>query len=756
MTDYGHELQLGTFLTPQNADPRAPVDLAVLTEQTGLDLVTFQDHPYQPSFLDTWTLLSWVAARTERVHLAGNVLNVPMRPPAVLARAAASLDLLSGGRVELGLGAGAFWDAIEGMGFPRLTPGEAVDALDEAIDVIRTLWDTDARGPLRVGGDHHRLAGAKRGPAPAHDIGIWVGAYKPRMLRLVGRKADGWLPSLGYLQPGDLARGNATIDEAATAAGRDPREIRRLLNISGSFSPTPTPGDGLDGPPEQWVDELVRYALDDGIGTFVLGTDDPGTIRAFAERVAPAVRDAVAAERASAGTASGPVRSAVALAKRVEGVDYDAVPADVPAVEPGDRAYASLRSTYLRRGAPGVVLLPRTTAQVVDALGYAVAQRGPLAVRSGGHGISGRSTNDGGVLLDVGALDEVTVVDETTRRVRLGAGATWGKVAATLAPRGWAISSGDYGGVGVGGLATTGGIGLLGRSYGLTIDHVVAYEVVTADGVVHVVDAEHEPELFWGLRGAGGNLGVVTWVEVEAAELPDVVFATMTFDASDTAGLVGRWGRTVQDAPRQLTSFLHLQAGGGGRPPLAQAMTVWADDDTTSAVAALEELLGTGPVLDQRAALTPYSGVVGPVARHHDGGAPPVTRSGLLPAMTDAAAGDLGRLLGSGETMLVQLRATGGAGNDVAPDATAYAHRHQRFSVTAFAGRSSRTGLDDVWDRLAHPHMDGLYLSFETDPRPERLTEAFPQLTLDRLRALRHTYDPGHVFDQNFPIDPRG
>ncbi|UCN15197.1 LLM class flavin-dependent oxidoreductase [Cellulomonas iranensis] len=754
MTDYGHELRFGTFLTPQNADPQTPVALAVLTEEVGLDLVTFQDHPYQPSFLDTWTLLSWVAARTERVHLSGNVLNVPMRPPAVLARAAASLDLLSGGRVELGLGAGAFWDAIEAMGTPRLTPGQAVDALDEAIDVIRALWDADGRGALRVGGEHHRLAGAKRGPAPAHDIGIWVGAYKPRMLRLVGRKADGWLPSLGYLQPGDLARGNATVDEAATAAGRDPREIRRLLNVNGRFSPTP--GDGLDGPPEQWVDALVRYALEDGIGTFVLGTDDPRTLQTFAEQVVPAVRDQVDAARATSGTVTGAVRPAAALAKRVDGIAYDTVPSDVRAVEPGDRGYGALRSTYMRRGAPGVVLLPRTTPQVVDALGWARQQRGPLAVRSGGHGISGRSTNDGGVLLDVAALDEVTVVDEASRRVRLGAGATWGKVAATLAPHGWAISSGDYGGVGVGGLATTGGIGLLGRSFGLTVDHVVAAEVVTADGTVHVVDAEHEPELLWGLRGAGGNLGVVTWVEVEAREYPDVVFATMTFDASDPAALLDRWGRTVQDAPRQLTSFLHVQAGGGGRPPMAQAMTVWADDDTTAAVAALEELLGAGPVLDQRATLTPYAGVVGPVARHHDGGAPPVTRSGLLPAMTDVAAADLARLLASGETMLVQLRATGGAGNDVAPDATAYAHRHQQFSVTAFAGRSARTGLDDAWDRLAHPHMDGLYLSFETDPRPERLLDAFPPLTLDRLRALKRTYDPDHVFDQNFPIDPRG
>src|ERR1700748_3818932 len=140
MADYGHDLVFGTFLTPQTADPHAPVALARLSEQLGLDLVTFQDHPYQPSFLDTWTLLSWVAARTERVHLSGNVLNLPLRQPAVLARAAASLDLLSGGRVSLGIGAGGFWDAIEAMGGRRLTPAQGVDALDEAIDVFRGIW----------------------------------------------------------------------------------------------------------------------------------------------------------------------------------------------------------------------------------------------------------------------------------------------------------------------------------------------------------------------------------------------------------------------------------------------------------------------------------------------------------------------------------------------------------------------------------------------------------------------------------------
>ncbi|WP_406069165.1 LLM class flavin-dependent oxidoreductase [Micromonospora sp. NBC_01638] len=295
MSDYGHDLVFGSFVTPSGGNPDRTVGVAVLAEQVGLDLVTFQDHPYQPAFLDTWTLLSFVAARTSRVHVAANVTNLPLRPPAVLARSVASLDLLSGGRVSLGLGAGAFWDAIEAMGGRRLTPGQGVRALEEAIEIIRQLWDAEARGGVRVDGEFYRVVGAKRGPAPAHAVPIWLGAYKPRMLQLTGRRADGWLPSLGYLQPSDLAKGNATIDEAAQQAGRSPRDVRRLLNISGQFSAV---GSGpLNGPAEQWVQELVELALGEGVSTFILASDDPDDLRRFAGEVAPAVRELVAAER---------------------------------------------------------------------------------------------------------------------------------------------------------------------------------------------------------------------------------------------------------------------------------------------------------------------------------------------------------------------------------------------------------------------------------------------------------------------------
>lgn len=298
MTDYGHDLLFGTFLTPVADQVERVVALAELADQVGLDLVTVQDHPYQASFLDTWTLLSVIAARTRHVRVLPNVANLPLRPPVVLARSVASLDLLSGGRAELGLGAGAFWDGIAAVGGPRLTVGQGVSALEEGIGIIRSVWSPEG-GPIRLRGEFYDLAGAHPGPAPAHDVGIWLGAYKPRMLRLTGRLADGWLPSMGYANPGDLPGMNAVIDEAALEAGRSPSDIRRLYNISPSYLQ-----------PER----LAELTVEHGISAFILTGDDPGLIRRFAGEVAPAVRELVAAQRVSAAerdsaerTSAGPV-----------------------------------------------------------------------------------------------------------------------------------------------------------------------------------------------------------------------------------------------------------------------------------------------------------------------------------------------------------------------------------------------------------------------------------------------------------------
>lgn len=217
------------FVTPDAEPVGQAVEVARAAERAGADLVTVQDHPYQRRFDDTWTLLTWMAARTERVTLLPNVASLPLRPPAVLAKSAATLDRLSGGRVELGLGAGAFWDAIAAMGGPRREPREALAALREAIAVIRGMWSGERA--VKVPGETYALSGVHPGPQPAHDVGIWLGVYGPRALRLLGETADGWSVSTGRMADSELAGMHARIDEAADAAGRDPAAIVRMANV---------------------------------------------------------------------------------------------------------------------------------------------------------------------------------------------------------------------------------------------------------------------------------------------------------------------------------------------------------------------------------------------------------------------------------------------------------------------------------------------------------------------------------------------
>lgn len=748
--NYGHPLKFGTFITPLNSAPEAVVALAVRSEELGYDLVTFQDHPYQPAFLDTWTLMSWVAGQTKRIHIAANVLNLPLRSPALLARSAASLDLLSAGRLDLALGAGAFWDAIEANGGRRLAPGEAVDALSEAIDIIRGMLETSDNTPLHFNGDYYRLGGAQRGPVPAHDIPIWLGVYKPRMLRLTGQKADGWLPSIGYMKAGEFQAGNKIIDEAALEAGRDPREIRRLVNIAGQFSPSSS--GFLKGPSQQWVDDLLPLVVEDGVGAFILMADDQRTMEQFAREVAPALREAVSRELPETLVASK-IRRASARAKRRAGINYDNVPASLAdaVIEPGDSSYSRVKSTYLRGGAPGIVFQVKNTAEIVDALTFARAHPHlPLAIRSGGHGISGRSTNNGGIVINVSKMNTIEVLDEATRRVRIGPGARWMDVAKALAPYGWALSSGDYGGVGVGGLATAGGIGWLAREHGLTIDHLVAVEMALANGSVVRASDEENSDLFWAVRGAGANFGIVTSFEFEVYEVGNVGWAQLVFDASDTAGLLERWGKAVENAPRDITSFIILGPPRRGQPAIAQAMTLVNSDDPETIINRLQPIADIAPMYDQNVVITTYANIMANAqGGDYNAQGEPVARSGLVHHITPQFAAAAARLIRSGVVYFFQIRSVGGAVADVDPDATAYSNRAANFSVTAFG--MGRERMNALWDEL-HPYFDGLYISFETDQRPERLNDAFSPTALARLRDLKARYDPDNVFRDNFNV----
>jgi alkanesulfonate monooxygenase SsuD/methylene tetrahydromethanopterin reductase-like flavin-dependent oxidoreductase (luciferase family)/hemerythrin-like domain-containing protein len=291
VTDYDQQLEFGIFPTPDAARSADLLGLVQLAEVEGLELVSVQDHPYQARFLDTWTLLSVIGARTTSIKVAPNVASLPLRQPVVLAKSAASLDVLTGGRVELGLGAGAFWDAIAAAGGPRRSPGEAVAALEEAVGLVKAFW---AGGTVRFEGEHYRAVGLHAGPAPAHEIPVWIGAYKPRMLRLTGRLADGWVPSVGYADPPDLPALAAVVDEAAEAAGRSPSAVKRVYNVVGRFGS----GSGfLQGSPRDWAEQLATLTLEVGMSSYVLGTDDQDVVRRFAQEVVPAVRDLVDGER---------------------------------------------------------------------------------------------------------------------------------------------------------------------------------------------------------------------------------------------------------------------------------------------------------------------------------------------------------------------------------------------------------------------------------------------------------------------------
>ncbi|WP_460699248.1 FAD-binding oxidoreductase [Nocardia thraciensis] len=394
-----------------------------------------------------------------------------------------------------------------------------------------------------------------------------------------------------------------------------------------------------------------------------------------------------------------------------------------------------------------------TNEQVAQAVAFARRHPGvPLSRRSAGHGISGRSTNDGGIVIDVSLMNTIEVLDEKTRRVRIGPGARWAEVAAALEPHGWALSSGDYGGVGVGGLATAGGIGYLARGHGLTIDRLRAVEIVLADGsAVRASDSENS-DLFWAVRGAGANFGIVTAFEFEADEVGPVAFAQLAQDASDLERYLVEWGRVVENSPRDLTSFVIVPPPRAGRPALALSRTMVDAADRETVLARLEPLAAISPLYAQDVVISSYAGVMdnasddAPVSHGE-----PVSRSGLLRHITPQFAAAAGRVLRSGAIGWFQLRSVGGAVADIPTDATAYAHRDANFSLVVMGGIDEV--VDEAWDRL-RPFLDGLYISFESSLRPGRLAEAWPPRTLSRLRELKTVYDPEGVFGDNFALTP--
>lgn len=296
-----NQLQFGANVDPLADHVEESFSRAQLADSEGLDLISIQDHPYNRRFLEAWTLLTAIGMKTDRVHLMTNVANLPLRPPAMLAKAAATLDALTGGRVELGLGAGAFWEGINAFGGPARSAGEAYAAFEDALHILRGMWD-NAGHTFTYAGKVYQVRRAQSGPRPAHRIPIWVGARGPKMLRLAGRMADGILVSSTYESPARLLEINRQIDEGAQEAGRQPSEIRRGYNLMGIVDYGQVGGKPANlnpgviyGTVRDWVAELMRLYHEYRQDTFIfwpVDVEPMAQLGAFANEIMPAVREA--------------------------------------------------------------------------------------------------------------------------------------------------------------------------------------------------------------------------------------------------------------------------------------------------------------------------------------------------------------------------------------------------------------------------------------------------------------------------------
>jgi FAD/FMN-containing dehydrogenase len=430
-------------------------------------------------------------------------------------------------------------------------------------------------------------------------------------------------------------------------------------------------------------------------------------------------------------------------------------------IEPGGGEYESASRSVLASGSPAYVLRPKSVGDVQTGVRFVAAEGLVLSVRGGGHGFPGFGTNDGGVVIDLGNLATVEIIDDEHHLVRIGGGATWGQVADALAPHGLAISSGDTRSVGVGGLTLTGGIGWKVRKYGLALDNLVAAEVVTANGDVVRANADENPELFWAIRGGGGNFGIVTAFDFAAHRTTDVFFGKIAFPAAETAAVLQGWAEYVRTAPEELTSIANLANPFAGGPQAPVEIHVAYDgDDPELAAQALDPIRRLGTVIDDDVALRPYADTL------VEGMVPPpgikvATRSAFVDKESVAEVLRILAEVGASQgSPAIAVRSVGGAVCRVADDATAYAHRQAELMfATVTAGpqpvvEAARPALEAIWARLA-PHVSGAYANFLSSDTEEDVAAIYPPETYQRLTAVKRQYDAGNLFSRNHNVRPQ-
>lgn len=423
---------------------------------------------------------------------------------------------------------------------------------------------------------------------------------------------------------------------------------------------------------------------------------------------------------------------------------------------PGDVGYAESAATVLGSGTPDLVVRPLDAAGVALSLRYAAEAGLAVTVRSGGHSMAGLSTSTGGMLLDTRRIDGVRL-DPATGRVRVGAGATWGEVAAALGPHGWGLTAGDTRQVGVAGLTLGGGIGWLVRRFGLAIDSLTAVRLVTADGQVVRADAEEHADLFWALRGGGGNFGVAVDFEFAAQRVGVVHFGSIGLRADDPPGLLAGWRDLMRSADERLTTTLSLMPAMPGRPAAATLLCCWASPDGAEAARALGPFRELAPVGSDDVRAMPYAEVLEDMTPLPPGLRMEM-RNALFPALDDAAVTAAAELFAGGGAVL-SLRSLGGAVARVGREATAYAHRDAEVMVAAGlmapegAPPELLAGALDRWSRVT-ALGSGAYVGFLGSAGPADVAAAYPPATYRRLAAVKRRYDPANLFRRTHNVLP--
>jgi hypothetical protein len=435
-------------------------------------------------------------------------------------------------------------------------------------------------------------------------------------------------------------------------------------------------------------------------------------------------------------------------------------------IVPDDADYDRARQVFYGgfEKKPAVIIRPVDAAEVARVVALARERGLELAVRGGAHSTAGHSTTDGGIVLDLGDMKALDI-DVEGRTAWAEAGLTAGEYTTAAAAHGLATGFGDTGSVGIAGLTLGGGVGYLVRKWGLTIDDLLAAELVTADGRILGVDDEHHPDLFWALRGGGGNFGVVTRLKFRLHELDGVVGGMLVLPA--TAEVVQGFIAAAEAAPEELSTIANVMAG----PPMP-----FLPPEAAGKLIVMAMLVYAGPAEDGERAIAPFRALATPMADMlqpmpypriyppEEGEFHPtaVARTMFIDHVDGATAKTIVDYLERSDAPMraAQLRVLGGAMARVPVEATAYAHRHSRIMVNVAAfyqdpeDRAARQAWVDEFEAALDQGDAGAYVNFLADEGPARVRQAYPGPTWDRLVEVKRRYDPTNLFRSNQNIPP--